>query len=782
MLYSSVPSPRSGPAPSPRWGPGRMLRRSRFGQPRGSALAGGGACSVGYMVMMALAMVTFIVLSNDLLFVLKGSVHRHPSEFLEDDNGDRFPRRETPRNEQRERRETAKGTQHRLKPRKNKAEGAEEDVGLALNLEGQRHQKGRSFGTREWLGGDGQEGRMRVEEANRNGILDGGDENDDDTVDFDDEIEDPNRVLVKGNSVREHEQRERSALEQPGEERDDDDSGAEDGAERRREGRVNGNEVGGMLGREVDRGDGGVGMGGVVADDGIDETGATDAKEGTQEGTRYVARLTVDNAGNQLQVEDQSAAKEGKEVSQLLNTVKHKKKKKRRRGTPAMHKKSTCPVDLVNDPELLKEPEVDPRFKQFSLWYVPREDSLESKFGGHPTEADWENSYRAVDQRLHCGFVDGVNGSSGYDLDEKDREWMRKCDYVVSSAIFGNWDQIKAPEETEIWQQSRDRVCFAMFVDQVSLDGMISDGTPPDVDGKVGLWRVILVRNMPFVDPRRTGKIPKLLAHRLFPQARYSIWIDSKLRLRVDPMRIFEWFLWRKGYEYAIANHYARHCLHDEVARNKKLNKYNHSAIDAQFQAYVNDGMNPYNYSDPDGLIPSQVPEGSVIIRAHTPMSNLFSCLWFNEVDRWTSRDQISFGYVFQRLNRMNPQKQFYLGMFKDCERKALVKVFRHRGEDALIAQQRNEEAKRRAEKDWQENRKVKAGMAMDAGMARLQEEGGLTARDEVLRKRRRRELLLVKQENTWAMNKGRPSLLRVAERGIGGGDLWDTDHRPMQR
>lgn len=59
------------------------------------------------------------------------------------------------------------------------------------------------------------------------------------------------------------------------------------------------------------------------------------------------------------------------------------------------------------------------------------------------------------------------------------------------------------------------------------------------------------------------------------------------------------------------------------------------------------------------------VPEGSFIVRAHTPMSNLFSCLWFNEVDRFTSRDQLSFAYTFLKLKRMNPGKPFFLNMFK---------------------------------------------------------------------------------------------------------------------
>ena len=64
-------------------------------------------------------------------------------------------------------------------------------------------------------------------------------------------------------------------------------------------------------------------------------------------------------------------------------------------------------------------------------------------------------------------------------------------------------------------------------------------------------------------------------------------------------------------------------------------------------------------------MIFADVPEGSFIVRAHTPMSDLFSCLWFNEVNRFTSRDQLSFAYTYLKLTRMNPGKPIHLNMFK---------------------------------------------------------------------------------------------------------------------
>lgn len=91
-----------------------------------------------------------------------------------------------------------------------------------------------------------------------------------------------------------------------------------------------------------------------------------------------------------------------------------------------------------------------------------------------------------------------------------------------------------------------------------------------------------------------------------FPIAtRYSIWLDSKLRLQADPMLTLEYFLWRKGSEYAISNHYDRHCVWEEVLQNKRLNKYNHTAIDEQFQFYQSDGLIKFNATDESIPLPS---------------------------------------------------------------------------------------------------------------------------------------------------------------------------------
>ncbi|KAM1417624.1 hypothetical protein ACFX1Q_021906 [Malus domestica] len=346
-----------------------------------------------------------------------------------------------------------------------------------------------------------------------------------------------------------------------------------------------------------------------------------------------------------------------------------------------------CEVGLLESVEYLVEPWEVRNFTHFSLEYIDQEglpsrsNMYEPRFGGHQTLEEREQSFFAKNQTLHCGFVKGPPGfsSSGFDLDVKDKAYMNGCKIVVSSCIFGSSDFLRRPTSKKMSEYSKKNVCFVMFVDEQTLAKLSTEGHVPDDTGRIGLWRIVIVKNLPYEDMRRTGKVPKLLSHRLFPNSWYSIWLDSKMRLNTDPMLIIEYFLWRTKSEYAISNHYGRHCVWDEVLQNKRLDKYNHTAIDEQFTFYQSDGLTKFDPSDPNTPLPSYVPEGSFIVRAHTPISNLFSCLWFNEVNRFTSRDQLSFAYTYLKLRRMNPERPFYLNMFKDCERRALTKLFQHR-------------------------------------------------------------------------------------------------------
>ncbi|KAK4777870.1 hypothetical protein SAY87_018057 [Trapa incisa] len=255
---------------------------------------------------------------------------------------------------------------------------------------------------------------------------------------------------------------------------------------------------------------------------------------------------------------------------------------------------------------------------------------------------------------------------------------MNKCKIVVASCIFGSSDFLRRPTSKQMSEFSKKNVCFVMFVDQPTQSTLASEGNLPDDNGNISLWRIIVVKNLPYKDMRRTLGRCQNSCLTLFPSSsslsRYSIWLDN-----TDPMLIIEHFLCRTRSEYAISNHYERHCMWEEVLQNKHLNKYNHMPIDEQFMFYQSDGLTKFDATKPNTPLPSYVLEGSFIVRAHTPMSNLFSCLWFNEVGQHTSHDQLSFAYTYMKLKGQNPDRPFHLTMFKDCERRVFLKLFHHR-------------------------------------------------------------------------------------------------------
>jgi len=82
-----------------------------------------------------------------------------------------------------------------------------------------------------------------------------------------------------------------------------------------------------------------------------------------------------------------------------------------------------------------------------------------------------------------------------------------------------------------------------------------------------------------------------MLSHRLFPQAKYSIWVDSKSQFRRDPLGVLEALLWRTSSVLAISEHGARSSVYDEAKAVVKKNKAKPEEVEVQLNQYRKDGM-----------------------------------------------------------------------------------------------------------------------------------------------------------------------------------------------
>uniref|UniRef100_A0A2P2MTV5 Uncharacterized protein MANES_11G097700 n=1 Tax=Rhizophora mucronata TaxID=61149 RepID=A0A2P2MTV5_RHIMU len=338
---------------------------------------------------------------------------------------------------------------------------------------------------------------------------------------------------------------------------------------------------------------------------------------------------------------------------------------------PQQHR---CLIPVANNPDRVVIPEgrtPDDIVKNLS-YFIKDEPVNGSQstplFGGHQSWSQREESFKLkTSMKVHCGFMH--NG--GADMDPIDVEYVKKCSFVVASGIFDGYDVPHQP--SNLSELSRQLFCFLMVVDEVSLK-FIKENATVKKDNKggqwVGIWRLVLLRHPPYDEPRRNGKVPKILTHRLFPQAQYSIWIDGKMELIVDPLLILERYLWRGKNTFAIAQHKHHRSIYEEADANKRRKRYARPLIDLHMKIYHYEGMEPWSLKK---STVSDVPEGAVIIREHTALNNLFSCLWFNEVNLFTPRDQLSFGYIVYRL-----KEAFRFFMFPNCEYNSLFILHPH--------------------------------------------------------------------------------------------------------
>lgn len=174
---------------------------------------------------------------------------------------------------------------------------------------------------------------------------------------------------------------------------------------------------------------------------------------------------------------------------------------------------------------------------------------------------------------------------------------METCNgVVVVSAIFNNHDKIRQPRG--LGSKTLETVCFFMFVDDLTFQGLedyqLTPGKSEEL--KIGAWRIVKVssKNL-YENPAMNGVIAKYLVHRLFPNSKFSIWIDAKLQLNVDPLLLIHALVVSKNVDMAVSKHpFFIHTMEEALAtaRWKKWRDIN--ALQAQMETYCENGLQPW--------------------------------------------------------------------------------------------------------------------------------------------------------------------------------------------
>ncbi|KAK4440166.1 hypothetical protein Salat_0351500 [Sesamum alatum] len=261
---------------------------------------------------------------------------------------------------------------------------------------------------------------------------------------------------------------------------------------------------------------------------------------------------------------------------------------------------------------------------------------------------------------IPCGFL------RRFPISDSDRISMEKCDgVVVASAIFNDHDKVRQPRG--LGSKTLDYVCFFMFVDDATLKtlhfhNMISRTSEELI--KIGAWRIVNVSaEYLYENAAMNGVIPKYLIHRLFPNSKYSIWVDAKLQLVVDPLLLIHSLVVKEKVDMAISRHpYFVHTMEEAMATARWKKWWDVNALKIQMETYCENGLQPWNSNKP---YPTDVPDSALILRKHSLASNLFSCLLFNELEAFNPRDQLPFAYVRDKMNPKLNLNMFEVEVFE---------------------------------------------------------------------------------------------------------------------
>lgn len=179
---------------------------------------------------------------------------------------------------------------------------------------------------------------------------------------------------------------------------------------------------------------------------------------------------------------------------------------------------------------------------------------------------------------------------------------------VVYTAIFGGYDGLQ-PALTP-------SVC-------------LTDGTVAAVES----WELRVVESEG-QDPRRAARRCKILAHKYFPDADYTIWHDGNFRMLITPEEAIEKWLIRC--DLATFQHPHRRCIYAEAEVCIRKRKDDPARIREQVAEYKRQGF-PRNF----GLI-----AGCVLVRRNTKRVRELCEIWWQEVLEHSCRDQLSFDYA----------------------------------------------------------------------------------------------------------------------------------------
>jgi hypothetical protein len=157
-----------------------------------------------------------------------------------------------------------------------------------------------------------------------------------------------------------------------------------------------------------------------------------------------------------------------------------------------------------------------------------------------------------------------------------------------------------------------------------------------------------------FSEPVMNAKIYKILSHK-FISSKYSMWVDGNIYPLSDSRKYIELL---EDADILVFKHPYRKCIYEEAAAAKRrVQNFQRPIIDEQINQYRKNGM-PENFG---------LAECNMIIRKNSLEVEEFNTFWWAEICKYSHRDQLSFPYVWWKMQDKIKIK-FVEGNIRNCD------------------------------------------------------------------------------------------------------------------
>ena len=212
---------------------------------------------------------------------------------------------------------------------------------------------------------------------------------------------------------------------------------------------------------------------------------------------------------------------------------------------------------------------------------------------------------------------------------------------AVYTSVFGNYDKIKEPLYVS------NRCDYFAITDQ----DIPSDSVWKKIDCSV-------IEGFENLDNYHKSKFCKLFPHKILPNYEYSIWIDGNAQIAADVYPLVDRM--KDSLVMASFQNPFHDCIYTERNYLIFIDAVDMKAIDRQMADYKNDGF-PKKFG---------MREFTIIVRKHNDKKlQKYMEDWWEQVNKYTMRDQISFPYVLWKNGETIDYIQMYDGNWRDNPR-----------------------------------------------------------------------------------------------------------------